>query len=392
MELNSLMKGIGVAIDDALESSGMDEDGSGDLIFKILRQLEGEWNLPFYESKELPPEGSWPNLLQAASFILLDWKLWPSGASQLEEEGIRKNIQFLEEARDHFVPVFIFTNESPEDVENKLPESVYRKESPERNFIFLRRKGDLIGDDSLDFRSIEDWIRKNASVYVLKTWEDAFHSAKKELFGTMYARSSAWPRVFWKAYQDDGVDPSSSLTHLINESLRGRMRTNAFEEEVLAGAFAEIPKEDLQAVIGETSFHRCITSDEVRCGDLFQSSERRFLLNLRPDCDCVPRAGQAIARVQLFCVEGEVMTDEEVRENYRQGHFEEKVWEGIAFAVCEGKSVRFNFRKLRVKRFAELKDQRIGRLLHPYLTRIQQRYALYQQRQALPRIPEAAIP
>ena len=392
MELNSLMTGIGVVIDDELDGSGMGEHGSKDLIFEILERLEDKWNMPFYKSSEIPPERSWGNLLQAASFILLDWRLWTGGASQLEVEGVRTNIRFLKQARDHFVPVFIFTNESPEDVESNLPESVYRKESPDGNFIFLRRKSDLIVGDSLDFSAIEDWIRRNASVYALKTWEEAFHSAKRELFGTMYARSPDWPRVFWKAYQDDGVDPSSSLTHLINESLRGRMRTNAFEEEVLAGAFAEIPKEDLQAVIGETSFHRCITSDEVRCGDLFQSSERRFLLNLRPDCDCVPRAGQAIDRVQLFCVEGEVMTDEEVRENYRQGHFEEKVWEGIAFAVCEGKSVRFNFRKLRVKRFAELKDQRIGRLLHPYLTRIQQRYALYQQRQALPRIPEAAIP
>ena len=85
------------------------------------------------------------------------------------------------------------------------------------------------------------------------------------------------------------------------------------------------------------------------------------------------------------------MSDEELREQYQNGHFEEKVWESVAFSIYNKKSVRFNFRKLRVKKFSELKDQRIGRLLHPYLTRIQQRYALYQQRQALPRIPEEAV-
>ena len=42
--------------------------------------------------------------------------------------------------------------------------------------------------------------------------------------------------------------------------------------------------------------------------------------------------------------------------------------ESIAFAACNGKSVRFKFKKLRVKRFAEIKDERIGRLLHPCVT------------------------
>ena len=395
MELNSLMTGIGVVIDDALESSGVGEGGGSDLIFEILQRLEREWNLPFYESKELPSERSWPNLLQAASFILLDWKLWPTGASQLEEEGIRQNTRFLKEARDHFVPVFIFTNESLEDVENKLPESVYRKESPERNFIFLRRKEDMIVDDSLDFAAIKDWIRGNASVYALKTWEETFYSAKKELFGAMYARSPAWPGVFWQAYKDDSVDPSSSLTQLINDSLRGRIRTNAFEDEVLAAADAEIPKEDLQALIAETSFRRenTLPEDEIRCGDLFRQPKGKFLLNLRPDCDCIPRNGSA-DEVKLYCVEGKGMSDADLGKQFQreQGNFSERVWESVAFAIYDGKSLRFDFRRLRLAEFSELRDQRIGRLLHPYLTRIQQRYALYQQRQALPRIPGAAVP
>lgn len=99
-------------------------------------------------------------------------------------------------------------------------------------------------------------------------------------------------------------------------------------------------------------------------------------------------------RVELYCIEGEAMSDEELKDSHqvRLGQFEEKIGESIAFSIHERKSVRFRFRKLRIKRFAELKSQRIGRLLHPYLTRIQQRYALYLQRQGLPRIPEAAVP
>ena len=42
-------------------------------------------------------------------------------------------------------------------------------------------------------------------------------------------------------------------------------------------------------------------------------------------------------------------------------------------------------------KYSKVKAGREGRLLHPYVTRVQQRYALYARRQALPRIPEAAV-
>ena len=393
MDLKNLMSGIAVVIDDAIENTVNDDDNdNADLIVSIVERIEQEWNLPFYKTNEMPPEHTWPNLLQAASFILLDWRLWPRDVSQLKQAGVEKNIRFLEQAKNYFVPVFIFTNENPEDVKSELPEDIYREESSEKSFVFIQDKVSLLSGDSLNFNAIEDWIRKNASVYALKTWEQAFYAAKKELFGLMYERSPDWPKVFWKAYQDDGVDPSSSLTHLINDSLRGRMWTNAFEAEILAGSPAEVPKADLQALIRETSFRsqEVLLEDEIRCGDLFKQPKRKFLLNLRPDCDCVPRNG-TVDEVELYCVEGKTIRDSELREKYKEGHFDERVWESVAFSIYNGKSMRFDFRKLSVKKFSELKKERIGRLLHPYVTRIQQRYALYLQRQGLPRIPEAAV-
>ena len=394
MELKSLMSGIAVVIDDALKNVTTDEDGtdgSGDLIFEIVERLKREWNLPFYTANEIPLEETWPNLLQAASFVLLDWRLWPSGASELEQAGVKKNNRFLEQAKNYLVPVFIFTNENPEDVENELSEAVYQKKSAENSFVFIRGKDSLLSGDSLDFSAIEEWISKNPSVYALKTWEQAFYVAKKELFSSMYARSPNWPMVFWKTYKADSVDPSSSLTHLINDSLQGRMRTNAFEDEILAAPPGKIriPGTDLRGLIGETSF--APSENDIRCGDLFELSKKKFLLNLRPDCDCVPRDGQGIDEVELYCVEGKVMRDNELRKEYKNGHFDERVWGSVAFAAYQGKSVRFDFRNLYLKRFQDIKEWRVGRLLHPYLTRIQQRYALYLQRQGLPRIPEEAV-
>ena len=392
MELKNLMSGIAVVIDDKINTVPTDEDGKdgdGDPIVKIVEWIEQEWGLPFYKANELPSLEIWPNLFRAANFIMLDWLLWPSGSSQLEESGIETNCRFLEQAKDYFVPVFIFTNESPEDVESHLPEYIYREGSP----VFIQDKASLLVGDSLDVGKIENWIKGNASVYALKTWEQAFHAAKKDLFSSMYARSPDWPKVFWEGYKTDGVDPSSSLMHLINDSLLGRMRTDTFEAEILAASKVEVPGEDLRALIGETSFRsqETLPTEEIRCGDLFMPSNGKFLLNLRADCDCVPRGIEA-NEVELYCVEGEVMSDSELSRKYKNGQFDEGVSESVAFSVYKGKSIRFKFKKFRIEKFSELRTQHVGRLLHPHLTKIQQRFCLYLQRQGLPRIPKAAVP
>ena len=233
----------------------------------------------------------------------------------------------------------------------------------------------------------------------------------------MYARSSDWPLVFWKAFSDDGVDPSSSLTHLINDNLLGRMQTGEFNEEILGATNPEAPKEEVRDLIGEMSFRsrKALVENEIRCGDMFQlpkqkfllnlrpdcdddagesgeaQDEQKFLLNLRPDCDCVPRNGQELGEIELYCIEGKRIRDAELEKLYEEGRFREKVWEHIVFSVHERRSIRFDFRKLRIEKFCCLREKRIGRLLHPYLTRIQQRFGLYQQRQGLPRIPEDAV-
>ena len=402
MNLKDLLSGIAVVIDDKIGNANAVANGDGgshdpivDPIIEIVDRIEREWILPLYKTNRMPSQVIWPNLLQSASFILLDWKLWPSGSSHLEREGINENVRFLEQAKDYFVPVFIFTNEDPEDVKDKLPDTIYRSESPEKSFVFIQAKGELLSDDSLDL-AVERWMRGNASVYVLKIWEQVLRGARKDLFASMYARNPDWPRLFWNAYEKDGVDPSFSLTHLINDSLRGRMRTTAFKAEILADSRSEtsrVPMNDLRALIHETTFQKSTDpEDQIRCGDLFQLPKGKFLLNIRPDCDCIPRDDSGSDAVDLYCIEGKKVSESDLRKRYHNGHFSERVDESVVFEAFESKSVRFKFNTLRIEKFSQLKDQRIGRLLHPYLTRIQQRYALFLQRQGLPRIPEEAIP
>ncbi len=391
MDTKQLMAGIAVVIDDKLAPDAIPDE---DHIHNIVDWFEQEWALPFMKSASLPAQTRWQNLLRGASFVLLDWRLWGSGGDELKERTITDIVKFLRCAKKNLVPVFIFTNEDKNDVVIELPEDIYEEPDSGRNFVFVGRKDELWSGVSVDVETLHGWIHGNASVYVMRTWEQALGLAKDELFNRMHARSVDWPRAFWKSYVDDNADPSAALTNLINDSLTGRMLMDGFEDEHLGGELGDVPDDELRGLIAEASFRlgELLPEDEVRSGDMYKLAGNKYLLNLRPDCDCIPRNGEDVDEVEIYCVKGKGLRPNQLHEIFNNGHFEERVHESVVFAVAEGKSIMFNFKKLKVMKYADVKDRRMGRLLHPYVTRIQQRYSLYAQRQALPRIPDAAVP
>ena len=398
MDTKTLMSGIAVAIDDALggKSGTGGDPKEEDLIGEILGWFEKEWQLSFVKATSVPKAESWPNLLGAASFVLLDWQLWPAGAAELERHTIEDIKGFLTSARNNLVPVFILTNQSPDEVTaalSELPDDVYDEQAAKTNFVFVERKNTFWTGTSVDVRKLEAWVYGNASVYALKTWDRLLDGAKYELFQAMCRRSVNWPRVFWATYQIDRADPSASLTNLINDSLRGRMPADAFKEEHLGGEYDDVSGEELRRLIAETSFRdaNVLPPDAVRSGDLYKGTQGKYWLNVRPDCDCIPRDGGDIGDIDVYCVQGKKLSARELENLFNKGHFEERVSESVVFGVLEGKSILFKFDKLRVCKYSEVREQRLGRLLHPYVTRVQQRYAMFIQRQALPRIPEAAV-
>ena len=146
METEELMSGIAVVIDDALTSGPVGEgeaNGGQDLIGHIVKWFEDEWKLPFVKMAALPDVAVRPNLLRAASFVLLDWRLWGAGGAMLRDSTVDDIKEFLTTARENLVPVFIVTNEAPEDITaelSQLPRDVYDENAVENNFVFVKRK------------------------------------------------------------------------------------------------------------------------------------------------------------------------------------------------------------------------------------------------------------
>ena len=75
----------------------------------------------------------------------------------------------------------------------------------------------------------------------------------------MYTGSPEWPRVFWRSYEEDEVDPGLALTEMINDSLRGRMQANAFDEGLPSTTAVDAAQ---RSPIGTTS--------RAHCGDLLR--------------------------------------------------------------------------------------------------------------------------
>jgi len=397
MASEDLFTGIAVVIDDEIDKAGA---GINNLISQI-------------KSKKMPcitftsiPDDDVIDHLDGISFLLLDWRLNSDELSDstlgvvvpdaLDHYFVTENIVFLKKLRDKlFIPVFIFTDEDKETVINSLRDNdLYFDDKP--NYIFVKNKAELKGKTKLS-TTIETWARNTPSVYVLMEWGKEYSRAKNLLFHDFYQLGPSWPKVLWRNYAADGVDPSSELGEVITRNIHTRMAPFLFDKVIINKRGPKIENGELRKVLrGERFIEKNrLPTTSIATGDIFKFAGKMWI-NIRPDCDCIPNRNlpdSSLDDVQLYLLKGDKLSDAKLSKSYSKdyGHFNEQDSQSIIFSIAEGKSFDFRFKEITIKKWSELKDSRIGRLMPPYITRIQQRYALYLQRQALPRTPKEAV-
>lgn len=398
MNTSDLFSGIAIVIDDEI---GDKKANINDLISQIKKH-----NVPYLTYTELPSP-SITKHFDGISFLLLDWYLPSKTIAGLTIDGvtipasvsdysIEENIDFLKKIREScFTPIFIFTNEEVETVKNKLIENgLYQDNKP--NYIFVKSKKDLIGPKKL-FNTINEWIRKTPSIYVLKAWEKEYKKSKNKLFYDFYEMSPNWPIVLWKSFAVDCANMSLELGEVITRNLYSRMMPFAFDSNILSKRRKKAPRDEVRKVLQGERFiiDKGLHKDTIAVGDIFKISDKTYI-NIRPDCDCILGRDTTDGKtddVDLYLLKGNKLTTNQEKKKYRTtyGNFEEIDNESIVFNMIDGKTFKFAFKNLTVEKWSSIKDKRIGRLLPPYITRMQQRYALYLQRQGLPRIPDSAV-
>lgn len=396
MSMEDLFSGIAVVIDDEVNDSSAN-------INKIITQIESA-KIPVLKYTSLPEDGIVSHF-QNLSFLLLDWRLIKDNISNedledgvtipdgLQEYDATENIAFIKNLNNIcFCPVFIFTNETDiASIKAKLIEAEIILEDRPSN-VFIKSKNDLKGKNKL-FKIINVWLEKNPSIYVLKEWEREYQSSKNKLFNEFQKISPVWPKILWKNYKDDNSSASLELGEFISRNLHTRMTPFQFSETILNKRGKKISPNELQSVIEGEMFITTLDENNIAPGDVFKISSN-YYINIRAACDVIPgRTDQSIEDVELYLIRGSKVSVQNGKKVYSKqyGKFSEIDSQSIVFPIHDGKIVDFRFKKLEIKKWKDLKHKRVGRLLPPYINRIQQRYSLYLQRQGLPRIPGAAI-
>lgn len=395
MNIKELFSGIAIIIDDEIN----DPNSS---INNILKQIE-DVAMPCVKYDELP-DSSVIKHLRNAAFILLDWKLNKTITDEihenikipesLNEENDKKNIKFLKELQNQcFCPIFIFTNENVENIEEKLQNNgLYHKEKC--SIFLIKSKSDFTNQNSL-FLELEKWIKEAAPIYLLKEWDNAYQRAKANLFMDFQKRSPYWTKVLWDTYVEDNVNPSLELSDFLMKSIQTQMHPLKLDATIFEDSSKLKDSKELKACLErqcyiDTSF----LNPDIPCtGDIFDENNTIYI-NIRPCCDLIPRNGSQQDDIELYLIKGERIKDAlKIKDfyNLKYGNFKDNETCLIVYPICNGYLVNFKFHDIVIKTWGKIKKSRKGRLLPPFLTRLQMKYSFYLQRQGLPRIPKESI-
>jgi hypothetical protein len=384
-----LFRGVGVIVDDALNPL---KQNNTDIIWRIKKSFENK-NIPILPYSELPTNEDVANF-HSISFLLLDWDLAGLVVGISRPQVLADdNIEFIKEFNKKcFAPIFIFSNENTDNIKQKLSDANLYDDT-KSNHIFVESKSNLKQARTL-FTRIKAWIRKTPSMYVLKEWENSMYQAKHDLFWDFYNTNPMWPNILKQTFQIDGADENHELGSLIHKNLIARTTPPVFDEKILNKNVRSIPKDDLIKVLECERFlkQEKLPADIPTTGDIFktlneQNREYQYFINIRPDCDIVHNNNP-----ELYCLRGRIVDDEKIKNlSFNKGSFDEKINHIYIPFIDDGKIIEFLFRDIKIKKWNEIRANRIGRLLPPYITRLQQKYSFYLQRQGLPAIPEKAI-
>lgn len=407
MDIKKLFSGVAVIIDDKINKRD-----SGDKII-IIRDKLKKYNIPILEYEDIPENSEIKNL-NNISFVLLDWELFerPEPGLPLDEAPfINNNIKFLRQiSKTNFLPIFIFSNIAPDSIIRILSDKGIYKEKI-NNYIFVKRKDELFSSNNsfLFFSIIKKWLKETPSIYALKEWEQSQKKAMRDLFWSFYEVNHNWPSVLQDTFTKDGSDVNYELGNFIFKNIMARTEPIIFDKEILKLEDSKISKGDIRKILeAERFIQKDSLPDIPFTGDLFEyevdingGKEKRYYLNIRPECDIAIRKN-GTSNPELYCLKGGKIVNEELinsdnkehktkKIEFINGSFIEKSNKIFLPFIVRGKIIEFSLNDIIIKKWNSLKTSRKGRLLPPYITRVQQQYSFYLQRQGLPAIPGKAI-
>lgn len=403
-DCRDLFDGIAVIFDDEIN----DSNSVAAKLVNLLRNTQ--FPVVTYE-KSLGNYKKLAKNLHGAAYIILDW-CFCSKADQNGAEGeIPHFIAGSELSRDEeclqvsaikdilgktFCPIFIITQESIDEIKRVLDAAGITQGGFHSRILFCSKSA-LLENANRFFVIVRDWISKNAPIYVLKKWECAIRNAKKDVFQELEPHQD-WPGVVWESLNQDGDDANASMLELVNTMVSSRAISYCtFAKKMMR----PIDLENVENIAKIISAERYMsigldkkTSYPIMAGDVFKEAEGRYLINIRASCDTIRKSNPTM--YVLSCFELDSMPVEYAGKDKKivsQGG--QLVRWDKSFIMpysIESKTVEVDFSSLQVVGATdELVNKRIGRLLTPFLTRLQELYSAHMVREGLPATPKCLL-
>lgn len=395
MNIEELFAGIGVVIDDRVFS----KDENDDKIVTIVKQLEEENHFPLVKYATFPSSEKLQKL-NNVSFLLLDWEIdnrenilgddgmmvsMPDSLKQNNKEEVVKIVQIF--LQNNLAPIFIFSNQDINIIKKDLRSAGI---DITKCSVFVESKASLDGDGKL-FKKIEEWVNSVSGVYVAKAWENALNKAKNQFFVEMATNSSHWPKALHKAAIADSTDFGAVLTQTLAQNIISRMLPIDIRDEQMDKDSNTIERREVRAII-KGQFFMEPASEASIVGDFYiikdSGHKKKYYMNIRPTCDCVNREGND---GDIHLLECTPITSKQEIELFENGHFKETIGCAIIGPLYGNKVYRINFKTIRIEPYLSQKENKKGRILSPAINHVTERYSLYVQRQALPRLPQEIL-
>ena len=381
----SILAGPVAFIDDELERDGSQAH-------QLLQDIRATGR-PVASATGLPqnPE-AWIEQWQSLAFVVVDWDLSPgsgssTGASELGQFARERLFDFVRLLMDRlFCPIFIISAEDTNDIARQLVENgrllTQAGNLDPRIAVFAK---DVLMGKLIDH--LEEQIRTSPSLSALKAWEAGYDSAKNRLFVELNQMEPDWPAYIWKTAVADSVDPSHELASVISANLLSRFDPVLFDGDAITSVAASTNAAARAVLHGRTFVGAAqLPESMVMPGDLFRLAEDdpEIWMNVSPACQTVGRSGDPI---QLHLLRGH-----KVERPASQGAFKTLVHNHespnkiLIHTLIDEDPYVFEFGRAQFCNWEDIRATRIGRLLPPYVTRVQQMHGAYIQSEGLPMV------
>lgn len=394
----SILDGSVVFIDDEWDVDGKDANH-----FYVELRDAGR---PIALYKTLPDETHFDHW-EGLALLLVDWDLVGSesrvpGATDLQEEPRKEMVEFLNRVIKRFYcAVYVVSTDPTDKVESGLKETKGFSDELLGARIKVRQKSQL---RSGLLSALESEISADPGLSVLRAWEKEHQRAKNQMLNEFAKLAPNWPAYIVRATKHDGADPAHELMETLYANLRHRVDPQVLDQERYIKEDGTSPGETLRKVAqGRTMLLGDFSPKMVYPGDLFcldGDPEDTVWINVSPVCQTVARPmkvngveqkdgdGNVVVKaVRLHLLKG---TRQEMPPSSKKLEKLRKEMDGpngaVIYTLFDGHPYAFEFDEAQIMAWEEVKARRVGRVLPPFITRVQQKHAAYIQSEGLPRV------